>query len=415
MDDQLIEQAVYGSEGTSGYRFLAKSPGFLDNWQSPAQQLCTAFGERPAGVACPLCVFAQPFGPRHVAVVQVADHGRDDAGRPGTLRFRLLIVPQNLYTALEGDPFLIADAYPPPWDTKESLPALTWTAGAPPKRTVAMLEKVLNVPNSATLLGAAQALVDGSHVVFARSEPDASILRNLWALLPSSSRCELWPATFAFGNVEAFNAVAVPTALAPTDPQWIHEDQAGDYPEGRYELNLQIAVETGNQRDLDHLLARKTRWHMIKLAAVMVIVLLGIFLLVPVIMDKFGLKAPAPRSTPPPALSLPPKEECPPLSDRERHDLAAKLQELAERLHIKDVPGGDSDQELTETLAALDAKLPAPEPKRDHQPLYEYGPIQRQLRALLWSRGVADYNKPQPNTVELAEKLESHLVKERQP
>ena len=281
MNYLLIEQAVYGSEGASGYRFLAKSAGFLDDWLPQAQQLCTAFGERPAGVACPACLFAQPFDPQHVAVVQVADHGRDDAGRPGTLRFRLLIVPRTLYAFLEGDPFLIADAFPPPWDANAPLPALTWTAGAPPKRTLALLQTVLNAPHSPTLLGATQALIDGGRVVLARSEPDATMLRNLWALLPSSSRSELWPATFAFGNIQAFHAVAVPPALVPVGPPWLHEDQAGDYPEGRYEMNLQIAVETGTQSDLDKLLARKTRSHMIRLAAALLLVF-GVVVLVSV-------------------------------------------------------------------------------------------------------------------------------------
>src|SRR5262249_20759805 len=259
------------------------------------------------GAACPACLFVQPFGPQHVAVVQVTDRGQDDTGRPGTLRFRLLIVPRKLYAALEGDPFLIADAYPPPQQADGLLPALTWTAGAPPKRTVEMLQKVLNVPHSATLLGSAQALIDGGRVVFTRSQPDDTMLRGLWALLPSSSRAELWPATFALGNVRAFHAVAVPAALAPSEPVWIHEEQAGDYPEGRYELSLQIAVESGNQRDLDALLARKTRVQMIQLAAAILAALLGI-LLVPMAFQMLG-GTPAPTTHAPPpaaALELPP-------------------------------------------------------------------------------------------------------------
>lgn len=411
MNYLLIEQAIYGSEEGSGYRFLAKSPGFREEWLAAAQRLCTAFGERPAGVACPACMFAQPFGSQHVAVVQVADHGRDDAGRPGTLRFRLLIVPRSLYAALEGDPFRIGEAFPPPWNTKGTLPALTWTAGPAPKRTVAMLQTVLNVPHSATLLGATQALIDGSQVVFARSQPDETILRSLWALLPSGSRCELWPATFAFGNVEAFHAAAVPTKLAPTGSQWIHEEQAGDYPEGRYELNLQVAVESGNQRDLDNLLARKTRWHMIQLAAVLLLVFSVVALLTAVIPKR----EPQTTAPPPPAaakMDLPSDEAFAQLTDEERGTLARRLQELAEHLHLQNVPDGTSDQQLTDTLADLDAKL-GPTP-RDPGPLRDQGKVKRQLRVLLWKHGVADYNNHELNPVELVEKLEEQLVKERQ-
>jgi hypothetical protein len=412
MNELLLEQALYGSEGAAGYRILAKSPGFRDDWLSPAQQLCTAFGERPAGVACPACLFAQPFTTQHVAVVQVADHGRDDAGRPGTLRFRLLIVPRSLYAALEGDPFLIAEAFPPSWDANQSLPSLPWTGGPPSKRTVTLLHTVLDAPHSATLLGAAQALVDGGRVVFARSEPDTTLLRNLWALLPSSSRCQLWPATFAFGNVRAFHAAAVPTALVPTEPQWLHEDQAGDYPEGRYELNLQIAVENGNQVDLDNLLARKTRGHMIKLAAVLLVifsiaVLLGVAVPKP---DGGAAVSSAPTFD---KLELPPDERFTQLTAEERTHLAQHLQEFADHLHLKDVPGGASDRELTDTLADLDAKLPAT--PQTLGPLRDQGKVKRQLRVLLWKHGVPDYNNRELNPSELVEKLEAHLVKERRP
>jgi hypothetical protein len=414
MNDLPIEQAIYGSEGAEGYRFLARSAGFRDDWLPEAERLCAAFAERPAGVSCPACVFVQPFGPQHVAVVQVADQGRDEAGRPGTLHFRLLIVPRKLYAALEGDPFLLGDAYPPPPQQADGLlPVLTWTAGPPPKRTVERLQKVLNVPHSATLLGAAQALIDGGRVVFTRSEPDEKMLRSLWALLPSSSRVELWPATFALGNVRAFHAVAVPAALAPSEPVWIHEEQAGDYPEGRYELSLQIAVESGNQRDLDALLARKTRVQMIQFAAAILAALLGILLVPMAIQMLGGTPAPTTHAPPPPAvaLALPPEAECPPLPDDERRQLAAKLQELAGRLNVE-LPGGASDDALTQTLARLDHKLGEPVTKRDPGPLRDLGAVQRQLRALLWKHGVAGYNESGLNTVELAERLENHLVKE---
>jgi hypothetical protein len=416
MDEPVIEQALYGSDDASGYRILAKSGGFHDDWLPEAERLCAAFGERPAGAACPACLFVQPFGPRHVAVVQVADHGADDAGRPGTLRFRLLIVPRTLYAALDNDPFLLADAFPPPKEAESPLPPLKWTAGAAPPRTVATLRKVLDVPHTATLLGAAQALIDGGRVAFTRSQPDAKVIRDLWTLLPSGSRGELWPATFAFGNIEAYHVVAVPAALAPTDPRWIHEDQAGDYPEGRYELNLQIAVETGDQRELDSLLARRTRTQMIYFAAALLAAMILGISLVPLALH-FYRPAPAPEqatSPPAPALELPPEKECPPLDAAERARLAVKLQELGKRIDL-DLPAGSSDQDLTDALARIDDKLGAPATERDPGPLRQFGAIQRQLRALLWKHGVEAYNKPGLNTAELADRLEQHLVKERRP
>src|SRR5260370_42562314 len=110
---QVIEQAIYSAQDAGGYRFVARSPGFLDAWLPAAERLCTNFGERPAGVACPGCVFAQPFEARYVAVVQAADQGRDDAGRPEPLGFRLLILPAAPYDSLGAAPFVIADRVPP--------------------------------------------------------------------------------------------------------------------------------------------------------------------------------------------------------------------------------------------------------------------------------------------------------------
>src|SRR5262249_19210771 len=146
------------------------------------------------------------------------------------------------------------------------LPALAWEFGPPPPRTVADLRKVLDVPGSATLLGGAQALLDGGRVAFERTEPDARLLRGLWALLPTSTRGDLWPASFSFSNAHGFDAVVVPRATGPEFDQYVFEEQAGDYPEGRYELALQTAVESGNQHDLDTLLSRRSRRQMLRLA-----------------------------------------------------------------------------------------------------------------------------------------------------
>jgi hypothetical protein len=71
----VIEQAIYGGHDVGGYRFLARSPGFVDEWLPVAQRLCTGFGDRPAGVYCPPAVFALPFGARHEDVLQEAQRG----------------------------------------------------------------------------------------------------------------------------------------------------------------------------------------------------------------------------------------------------------------------------------------------------------------------------------------------------
>ena len=77
---------------------------------------------------------------------------------------------------------------------------------------------------------------------------------------------DLWPATFAFSPELGFHAVVLPEAPAPWPAGCLTADQARDYPEGRYELSLQTAAESGNQADLDRLFARRSSADTLRLA-----------------------------------------------------------------------------------------------------------------------------------------------------
>jgi hypothetical protein len=256
----VIEQAIYDCDGKGEHRFLARSPGFQDEWLPNAQRLCTLFGDKPPGITCPECIFAQPLGKRHVAVVQVRSRLPGDSGRSDSLEFHLLVLSQAAYRILGGDPFLLAQRCPPPWQQRGDLPTLPWPALPPPGRTVEQVQEVLKREQEGpNLLGGSQALVDGGRLVFERPEPDVEVLRRLWMLLPLSTRCQLWPASFAFNNNLRFDAVVVSHASPTEYGGYLTEQQAGDYPEGRYELHLQIAAEAGNQRELDSLFARRSR------------------------------------------------------------------------------------------------------------------------------------------------------------
>jgi hypothetical protein len=418
-----IEQAIYGGQDAGGYRFLARSPGFADAWLPEAQRLCTGFGDRPAGVSCPAAIFSLPLGGKHVAVVQVADQGSDDAGRPGALGFRLLVLPQALYADLGGDPFLIADRFPPPWHVRGELPALEWTDGPPAPRTVEQVSRVLDVEpeRTALLLGGAQVLVDGGRLVFERPQPDSRLLRDLWMLLPTATRAALWPASFAFGNAHGFHAVVVPRAFGPEFAGYVPEAQAGDYPEGRYELAVQTAVEHGNQVELDALFARRSRAQVLRLG----IMLLLAFLIIPPLVLNFPLgdhppegppvKDRAKAKAPEPPLKLPSPAEMPKLEKKERKQFAQRLHRVASRLGV-DLPGGDSDEALSEAVAELDRQIDRKRgkarPARDPGNLSELGPPKRRLLAILWKHGVKDYDKPGLNLDELFERLEEQLVRE---
>jgi hypothetical protein len=422
MTDTPIEHALYGSQGPSGYQFLARSRGFLDDWLPDAERLFTAFGDRPAGVACPGAVFAQPFGRGHVAVVQAADQGTDDTGRPGALGFYLLVLPRDGYAAL-GDPFAVADRFPPPWAARGELPQVAWAAGPLPARTVDQVRQVLQRPGgeslvadaelprggSQVLLGGCQALLDGARLVFERPAPDPDLLRGLWTLLPTSTRAARWPATFAFGNALRFDAVIVPRLRIEEYPGYKTEQEAADYPEGRYELALQTAAESNNQHDLDALFARRSQAETFRLLVVLLVVLILLTLIVRLLPNFTG---PAPAPTPPAsrrgraALDLPPADRYPALAADERGRLTADLERLARRLHA-DAPAGASAEQL---LQAIDRRLGTPNPDRDPGPLTGQGPPQRQLRVLLWKHGARDYGDPGLNAIELVERLQARVA-----
>jgi hypothetical protein len=298
MPEIVVEQALFGDQG--GYRFLARSSGFREDWLAEAEQLCKGFGERPSGVSCPPCVFARPFGRQFVAVVQAADQGRHDAGGLRWLAFHLLLLLRSDYECLGGDPFALVERCAPDWQVRGELPALTWPAEVLPARTVEQVRRVLQRPEGPNLLGASQILVDGGRVAFERLAAETELIRDLWTLLPTRTRSELWPASFAFGNALRFDALVVPPGVrekTPADfPHYATEEEAGDYPEGRYELNLQTAAEAGSQADLDALFARRSRSEMWRLGLVILLIALVLPLLVSWLAPAPEKARPAPTS-----------------------------------------------------------------------------------------------------------------------
>jgi hypothetical protein len=245
----------------AGPRLVTSSAGFPFAHEEGALRVAVRFGPRPAGVACPAAVFACLLDARTVAVVQVADRLTEGPDPP--LAFRFILFDRTSYP---GDPFLVADRFPPNWTAPSPLPELEWRVEFHP-RTVEQVRAVLKAGDGPLLLGAAQALVDGGHVAATRTGPDDAFLRGLWMLLPDRVRAELWPATFAFSAALGFHAVVLPAA---PPAGYLEEEQAKDYPEGRYELALQVAAESGDQAGLDRLFARKTSSEVLWLAVGMV-------------------------------------------------------------------------------------------------------------------------------------------------
>jgi hypothetical protein len=292
MSEIVVEQAVFGDTGSEALELRARSPHFTDEWIDACTKLCRGFGRPQAGANCPPALFAQPLGRHYVAVVQVSS--TDQEGR-GALRFHVCVLRENEYAGLGGDPFMVAERCPPTWDASGELRSLTWPRVPFPDRTVEDVRRVLKRPDGPNLLGGCQVLLDGGRLAFERTAPDAQVLRDLWTLLPTRSRAEMWPATFAFSNSLRFHAIVTPPGLratAPNDfPHYLSEEEAGDYPEDtpgllsiipglqskeRYELRLQRSAEAGDQEGLDILFARRSRTDMWKLG---LLILIGMILL----------------------------------------------------------------------------------------------------------------------------------------
>jgi hypothetical protein len=291
----VLEQCLYRSERLGGFRLEGRSPGFRDEWLAEAQQLCSGFGKPAAQQAFPGSVFARPLARRWVCIVQVAavPAGNTSEG----LRFHFLVLGKNDYRFVGGDPFLVARQFPAPWPVRGDLPSLTWPQ-PPARRTVEEIQRVLEPrETSATLLGGCQALLDGGHLVLERSAPEPDLVENLWTLLPTSTRSSLWPASYAFGNELGFDVLVVPRASGDEFAGYLTEQQAGDYPEGRYELALQIAAEAGDQRELDALFARRSRAETWRIGAL----LLGVVLVLLFVSNALFPSAPARLKQPPPA------------------------------------------------------------------------------------------------------------------
>jgi hypothetical protein len=248
--DLRIQHAMVFADAR-GVRVVANTEEF----DTPeAERIAVLFGKRPNNAACPLAHFACPFGKKQVAVVRVED-------RPGpgeVLGFRFLVLSRELYRHL-GDPFAVSDRFPPDWTASGLQQLMKWPSERLPERTLEQLDAILKHGDTGLLLGATQALVDGNRVLLKRSAPDEAFVRGLWQLLPDRTRADLWLASFAFSDELKFHLALLPE-LPPElgAPAPLTEEPVRDYPASRYELHLQIAVETGDRDGLRRLLARRT-------------------------------------------------------------------------------------------------------------------------------------------------------------
>jgi hypothetical protein len=247
--------------GVTDIAIVARSEGIAVECEEFALKAAIAFGPISLADVFQSSVFAAANYDVVVIVTATAVHDGSHA-----IVFRALFVPRAFYALAEGDCFAIADRFPVNIHARGPLPLLDLAAGgAILSRRVADLQSILKGGDSAFLLGAAQALVDGVKIRVRRDAMPERLARNVWQLLPVSTRMIVFPCEYCLTENAAFHWAALPEVPAKLPPGFLHEEQVKDYPDGRYERALQVAIEDGDQRALDKLLARPSSRDVLRL------------------------------------------------------------------------------------------------------------------------------------------------------
>ena len=202
MMDILLEQLVYGSFPfwDRGYDVLARSPGCRAEWVADVLAACRRFGEAPAGVTPAPALFALRLASDPWAIVGVEPQGVDDRGRPGALAFHALLVEPRDYRKAGSNPFAFAGTLRRDWSAETALDAVFWTVGVLPA----------SPPIDPRARKVVEALSKGRRVALESAAPIDGLAREVWQGLPESTRRKTSVATWAFGNANRFDLVALP-------------------------------------------------------------------------------------------------------------------------------------------------------------------------------------------------------------
>lgn len=181
----------------------------------------------------------------------------------------VLLVGKRLWKYLH-DPFLISDRFPP----GQTTPDMDWPDELPPLRTAALLEATHVGGNGPLLLGVTQAVVDGARVLLLENAIEPGFVRDLWTMLPNTTRIEAGLSSALPTLHPKINFAILPTLPSPMPTGYLDERMVLDYPEGRYERDLQFAFEAHDERAVQELLLRRSGREMLRMGVWAVVILL---------------------------------------------------------------------------------------------------------------------------------------------
>ena len=267
-------------------RVVACSAEIEDTDLFAIEKILESLGDRPVGIACEHAVFVTALDAKRVIIGSMRDHPywENPAIETRPLQMRGLIMTRKLYGML-GDPFAIIARFPPNWQERGEALQQVWPNEGLPPRTIPKLQAILQAGDPPLLWGCTQAMVDGARVLITRSEPGNELIAGIWQLLPYAICEQRWFCTFSFAPSEMFDLVVVADEIEIVPgSRWLHEQQVLDYPESRYEMSLQTAIESGDALSMEKLFIRRNREDVIKYALFLLLFMIVIVTVMPLIL-----------------------------------------------------------------------------------------------------------------------------------
>lgn len=215
--------------------------------------------------------------------------------------FRWVLIPEKEYWQI--DPFSLAATIEKA-DLRASTVGCQVNLPAVP-RLVSEIADLLKNNDSPLILGATQYLLDGGKILLPMEEATENIIQQVWMILPDRSRSEFTFATLIpkkeslhnlaldcsllatrsdanHGNISELEGDKISNPLSKQnkhfDVSLIKAEQLRTYPNGRFEQELLLAAENGDQVTVNKLMQRKTGNEMLRFSIYLLVIIVGVIL-----------------------------------------------------------------------------------------------------------------------------------------